>query len=256
MNNDLDQCNRIAARNLSVTCSDCSLNPICLPVAVKQQELEQLDSIIKRSRPLRKGEHLFRASDPFRSIYAVRSGTIKTYSCTEDGDEQVTGFYLPGEILGIDGICTNTHTNSAKALESAAVCEIPFEKLEVLSVAIPSLQRHFFQLMSKEIQADQQLIMLLSKKSAEERIAALLLSIAARNTARGLSSTRFRLAMSRNDIGNLLGLAVETVSRVFTRLQRSGVLAVEGKEVEVLNSHLLCNVSNGLLEEAESARTA
>ncbi len=256
MNNDADPCTRIAARNLSVTCSDCSLNPICLPVAVKHQELDQLDNIIKRSRPLRKGEHLFRASDPFRSIYAVRSGTIKTYSCTEDGDEQVTGFYLPGEILGVDGICTNTHTNSAKALESAAVCEIPFDKLETLSVAIPSLQRHFFQLMSKEIQADQQLIMLLSKKSAEERIAALLLSIAARNAARGLSSTRFRLAMSRNDIGNLLGLAVETVSRVFTRLQKSGVLAVEGKEVEVLNSHLLCNVSNGLLEEAEDARTA
>jgi CRP/FNR family transcriptional regulator len=256
MNEDAGQCTRIASRNLSVTCSDCSLNPICLPVAVKQQELEQLDNIIKRSRPLRKGEHLFRASDPFRSIYAVRSGAIKTYSCTEDGEEQVTGFYLPGEILGVDGICTNTHTNSAKALESAAVCEIPFDKLEMLSAAIPSLQRHFFQLMSKEIQADQQLIMLLSKKSAEERIASLLLSIAARNTARGLSPTRFRLAMSRNDIGNLLGLAVETVSRVFTRLQKVGVLAVEGKEVEVLDNHLLCNVSNGILEETETARIA
>lgn len=247
---------RIPSRTLSVSCQECSLSPICLPVAVKEQELDQLDSIIRRSRPLRKGEHLFRASDTFRSIYAVRSGSIKTYSVTEDGEEQVTGFYLPGEILGVDGICSNTHTNSAKALESAAVCEIPFDKMEQLSVAIPSLQRHFFQLMSKEIQADQQLLMLLSKKSAEERIASLLLSIAARNGARGLSPTRFRLAMSRNDIGNFLGLAVETVSRVFTRLQKHGLLLVEGKEVEIKNTHSLCSISEGSLDVSDEAKLA
>ncbi|CBL44569.1 Transcriptional regulatory protein [gamma proteobacterium HdN1] len=253
MLSDQDQ-GRIPSRTLSVSCQDCSVSLICLPVAVKEKELDQLDSIIRRSRPLRKGEHLFRAGDVFRSIFAVRSGTIKTYSVTEDGEEQVTGFYLPGEVLGVDGICSNTHTNSAKALESAAVCEIPFDKLEQLSVAIPSLQRHFFQLMSKEIQADQQLLMLLSKKSAEERIAALLLSIAARNGARGLSSTRFRLAMSRNDIGNFLGLAVETVSRVFTRLQKQDLLLVEGKEVEIQDTQALCNISEGMIEGREAKR--
>lgn len=246
MSSDTECKNRVPTRTLNVSCTDCSLNPICLPVAVKEKELDELDSIIKRSRPMKKGEHLFRASDPFASIYAVRSGTIKTYSVTEDGEEQVTGFYLPGEVLGIDGISTNFHSNSAKALETAAVCEIPFEKLELLSAKIPTLQRHFFQLMSREIQADQQLIMLLSKKSAEERIASLLLSISTRHAKRGLSANRFRLPMSRNDIGNFLGLAVETVSRVFTRLQKQDVIYVDGKEVEILNMQSLCHMSNGM----------
>ena len=245
---------RIPSRASNVSCNDCSLNPSCLPVAVKSQELDSLDRIIKRSKPLKKGGHLFRASDDFRSIFAVRSGTIKTYSVTEDGEEQVTGFYLPGEILGIDGIGTNVHSNSAKALEASAVCEIPFDKLEELSVAIPSLQHHFFKLMSQEIQADQQLIMLLSKKSAEERIAALLMSISARHQKRGLSPVSFRLPMSRNDIGNFLGLAVETVSRVFTRLQKQGVIAVEGKEIEICDHKQLCHLSNGVSpEQAQSA---
>lgn len=245
---------RIPAKGVNVSCGDCSLNPICLPVAVESQELDELDNIIKRSKPMKKGEHLFRASDPFHSIYAVRSGTIKTYTVTEDGEEQVTGFYLPGEILGVDGIGTDAHSNSAKSLETSAVCEIPFEKLEELSVAIPSLQHHFFKLMSQEIQSDQQLIMLLSKKSAEERIASLLLSISTRHQKRGLSPAAFRLPMSRNDIGNFLGLAVETVSRVFTRLQKQGVIAVDGKEVEILDRSHLCHVSNGVpASEAQSA---
>ncbi len=243
-----DSQGRIPAKTHNVSCNDCSLNPICLPVAVKAQELDELDSIIKRGRPLRKGEHLFRASDPFKSIYAVRSGTVKTYSVTEDGEEQVTGFYLPGEILGIDGIGSNVHTNSAKSLETAAVCEIPFDQMEKIASTIPSLQHHFFKLMSREIQADQQLIMLLSKKSAEERIGSLLLSISARHAKRGLSATSFRLPMSRNDIGNFLGLAVETVSRVFTRLQKQGIIAVEGKEVEILNNEGLCHLANGVSE--------
>ena len=253
MSNSSESADRVPTRSINVSCTDCSLNPICLPVAVNAQELDELDEIIKRSRPLKKGEHLFRASDPFASIYAVRSGTIKTYSVSEDGEEQVTGFYLPGEVLGIDGISTNLHSNSAKALETAAVCEIPFEKLEVLSAKIPSLQRHFFQLMSREIQADQQLIMLLSKKSAEERIASLLLSISTRHTKRGLSAVGFRLPMSRNDIGNFLGLAVETVSRVFTRLQKQGIILVDGKEIEVLQMQALCHMANSIDDKAKTA---
>lgn len=227
-----------------VTCTDCSLNPICLPIAVRDDELTELDSIIKRSRPLRRGEHLFRPGDTFESVYAVRSGAVKTYTLTEEGEEQVTGFYLPGEILGMDGLSTNQHSNAAKALESAAICEIPFTKLESLSSRIPTLQRHFFQLMSREIQADQQLMLLLTKKPADERVAALLLNLSSRYTRRGLSANRFRLPMSRNDIGNYLGLAVETVSRIFTRMQQSGVLTVDGKEIEVTNRQTLCDMAN------------
>lgn len=227
-----------------VTCTQCTLSPVCLPLAVRNEEVDQLDNIIKRSRPLRKGEHVFGPGDAFTSVFAVRSGAFKTYTLTEEGDEQVTGFYLPGEIIGMDGLSTNIHSNGAKALESAAICEIPFDKLESLSTRIPSLQRHFFQLMSREIQSDQQLMLLLTKKPADERVASFLLNLSSRYSRRGLSANALRLPMSRNDIGNYLGLAVETVSRIFTRLQASGVLEVQGKEIRVMRRDVLCQMAN------------
>jgi CRP/FNR family transcriptional regulator, anaerobic regulatory protein len=222
------------------SCNECSLSPICLPLAVSVDELDQLEDIMRRGRPLKRGEHLYRASDAFESVFAVRSGAVKTYVLSEEGEEQVTGFYMPGEIVGMDGISTAHHMSSAKALETASVCEIPFQRLEELSSKIPTLQHHFFSLMSREIQADRELHMLLSKKSADDRIASLLLSFAARQQRRGLSSQRIRLPMSRYDIANYLGLAVETVSRIFTRFQQQGMLAVEGREIEILDREALC----------------
>jgi len=227
------------------SCNDCSLSPICLPLAVSLTELDQLEDIMRRGRPLKRGEHLYRASDPFESVYAVRSGAVKSYVVSEEGEEQVTGFYLPGEIIGMDGISTAHHMSSAKTLETSSVCEIPFGRLEELSSKIPSLQHHFFSLMSREIQADRELHMLLSKKSADDRIASLLLSISARQQRRGLSAVRLRLPMSRYDIANYLGLAVETVSRIFTRFQQQGFLAVDGREVEILDREAMCG--NGRL---------
>lgn len=227
----------------NVSCNDCSLSPVCLPLAVEPTQLNQLDEIIHRGRPLKRGEHLFRSGDTFQSVYAVRSGALKTYAISSDGEEQVTGFYLPGEVLGMDGISTARHMSSAKALESASVCEIPFNQLEVLSQQIPSLQHHFFSLMSNEIRADRELHMLLGKKNADDRLASLLLSLSARNHRRGLSEDAFRLPMSRYDIANYLGLAVETVSRIFTRFQQQQLLRVEGREVEILNRKVLCGQS-------------
>src|SRR5210317_1842435 len=218
-----------------VNCGNCRLNSICLPLALESDDIKQLDAIIQRSKPLQKSQHLYRESDEFRSVYAVRSGTLKAYKTTDDGREQVTGFYFPGEILGMDGISNNAHASSAKALETAAVCEIPFTSLERLSSLMPNLQRHFFQLMSREITEDQQLITLLSKNSADERVAALMLSISNRNARRKLSATQFRLPMSRVDIGNYLGLTVETVSRVFSRMQKMDILRVDNKEIEILD---------------------
>ena len=144
----------------------------------------------------------------------------------------------------MDGISNNTHASSAKSLETAAVCEIPFSSLEKLSTLMPSLQRHFFQLMSREITEDQQLITLLSKNSADERVASLLLSISTRNARRKLSATQFRLPMSRVDIGNYLGLTVETVSRVFSRMQKLGLLRVDNKEIEILDTVGLQEMAN------------
>lgn len=219
----------------TVSCHDCSLSSVCLPLAVAPEQIDDLDNILKRGRSLKPGEHLYRAEDPFRSVFAIRSGAFKTYGVTPEGEEQITGFYLPGEIVGMDGVSTAHYASSARALETASVCELPFEQMESLSLRIPSLQHHFFQLMSQEIKADRELHMLLSRKSAEERVAALLLSLSARAYRRGLSQDKVRLPMPRNEMANYLGLAVETVSRTMTRLQNEGALRVQGREVEILD---------------------
>lgn len=228
----------------SISCGNCRLGSICLPLALEADDVVKLDEIVQRGRPLQKNEHLYWEGEEFTSVFAVRSGTIKAYRITGDGQEQVTGFYFPGEILGMDGISKDRYACSAKALETSAICEIPFHRLEELSTQVPSMQRHFFQLMSQEITSDQQLITLLSKNSAEERIASLFIGISARNARRKLSKTSFRLPMSRTDIGNFLGLTVETVSRVISRFAKQGLIQVDSKEITVLDLDALKQIAN------------
>ena len=224
-------------------CDTCALNPICLPVAVSNADLHRLETIIERGRPLQRGDHVFRAGDLFGSIYAVRSGAVKTYRLTPEGDEQVMGFHLPGELFGLGGLGSGRHPNNALALETASVCEVPFTRIESLSQELPGLQRHLFQRLGREISDDEQLLVLLTKRSAEERIAALLVSLSARYRRRQLSDTRFRLPMSRGDIGNYLGLVMETVSRVLTRLQNQGVIQVTGREVQIMEPRSLREIA-------------
>jgi CRP/FNR family transcriptional regulator len=214
-----------------VACQECSLHELCLPVGIGRDDLGELDRIIRRRRPIQRGDHLFVNSDPFRSIYAVRSGSIKTYTLTDDGREQVTGFFLPGEIVGLDAIGDGRHTCAARALETTSVCEIPFEELEALGERLPSLPKQLLRIMSKEMHHDQLLLMLLGKRTADERLATFLLSLSQRFGQRGYSSSEYNLSMSRNDIGNYLGLAVETVSRLFSRLQDDGMLVARGRHV-------------------------
>jgi CRP/FNR family transcriptional regulator, anaerobic regulatory protein len=228
-----------------VNCGNCRLNTICLPISLHLEDIDKLNGIIQRGKPLQKGDYLYRANDIFNSVYAIRSGAVKAISLSDNGKEQVTGFYLPGEVVGLDGLADNRYTNSVIALETASVCEIPFNRMEDLSLQIPSLQRHFFQLMSREITQDQQIITLLSKSSAEERIAALLLSISTRNNRRQLAANAFRLPMSRTDIGNYLGLTIETVSRIFSRLQKQAVINVDKKEILIENMDALLKIANG-----------
>ena len=234
----------IKLKQAKVACKDCNLFQLCLPVGIDASELEELDSIIKRRRPIKRGEHLFHVGSPFQAIYAVRSGSIRTYTPTEDGHEQVTGFHLPGELLGLDAIHLKHHPCAAKALETTSICEIPFDRLEELSTHLPSLQHQLLTVMSKEILHAQSLLMLLGKKSAEERLAALLLSLSERYQRRGFSPTDFYLSMSRNDIGNYLGLAVETVSRLFTRFQDDDVLIVQRKHICIQDLPQLRTIAN------------
>lgn len=234
-------------------CAECALNPVCLPPAVDEADLDSLENIIERRRPLPRGSQLFQQGDSFSCVYAVRTGGIKTTLNGPDGTEQITGFYLPGEIVGLDGAAAGRHGVTATVLDSTAVCAIPFARLEALTTQLPGLQHHLFSLFSREIQQDQQLLLLLGKRSAEARVAAFLLSLSARYQRRGLSGSRFLLPMSRTDISNHLGLTLETVSRLFARLQQLGVLSADGKDITVRDSAALCRMAEPAAECADEA---
>jgi CRP/FNR family transcriptional regulator len=202
-------------------------------MGLDSDDVERLDSIVKRARPLHRGDHLFRNGERFRSLYVVKTGSVKTYAPSEEGGEQVLGFHLPGELIGLDAIDKEVHACSAKVLETSAICEVPFSRFEELSGTIPSLQHQMYRLLSKEIGQESEMLLLLGKKSADERLAVFLLSMSQRLRKRGLSPTDFYLSMSRHEISNYLGLAVETVSRLFTRFQDEGLLKVDRKHVEL-----------------------
>ena len=227
-----------------VSCQQCSLSALCIPKSLSNEEMDEVDATIKRAKPLQKGTSIFTSGDTFGSLYAVRSGAFKSFSIDEAGDEHVVGFFLPGELIGLDAIDDNFHPTSAKALETSTLCEIPFSEIENLSAKIHNLQSHMFRLLSREIREDQELHMLLGKKTADERIGTFLLNLSSRYKQRQLSATLFRLPMARTDIANYLGLAVETVSRVLTRLQHQKILSVEGKDVEIINHQQLCVVAH------------
>jgi CRP/FNR family transcriptional regulator len=217
---------------------------ICVPQSLTPEEIDLVDSKVQRGRAVQRNKHVFEDGKKFTSLYAVRSGAIKAYSVDQNGEEQVIGFYLPGELFGLDAIHNDAYVCSAKALETSAVCELPYTQVTELSAKIHNLQAHMYKTFSKEINTDQQFHRLLSKKTAEERISTFLQNLSERYQRRKLSPTSFRLPMSRTDIGNYLGLAVETVSRVFTRLQQNGILKVDGKELQILDLGKLCDIAH------------
>jgi CRP/FNR family transcriptional regulator len=210
------------------------------------EDVERLDDIVKRTRPLHRGDFLFRNGDRFRSLYVVKTGSVKSFAPSPEGGEQVLGFHLPGEIIGLDAIEKDAHACSAKVLETSAICEVPFGRLEELTASIASLQHQMYRLLSKEIAHDTDMLLLLGKKSAEERLAAFLISMSKRLQKRGLSPTDFYLSMSRHEIGNYLGLAVETVSRLFTRFQDDGLMLVDRKHIQLLNLEALDALVGGV----------
>lgn len=236
----------ISLETLRVACKNCALSVLCLPMGLTPEDVERLDDIVKRTRPLHRGDFLFRDGDRFRSLYVVKTGSLKTFAPSPEGGEQVLGFHLPGEIIGLDAIDKGSHACSARVLETSAICEIPFARLVELTTSIPSLQHQMFRLLSKEIGSDSELLLLLGKKSAEERLATFLLSMSRRLAKRGLSASDFYLSMSRHDIGNYLGLAVETVSRLFTRFQDDGLMRVDRKHIELFDLEALESIVNGL----------
>ncbi|MCF6281289.1 MAG: fumarate/nitrate reduction transcriptional regulator Fnr [Candidatus Polarisedimenticolaceae bacterium] len=246
--------NVIPLEAIKIACQNCSLSALCLPMALTPEDVIRLDSIIKRNRPLHRGDHLYSEGEPFEKLRVVTTGSVKTYSTCDDGSERILGFHLPGELIGLDAIESNHHRCSAKALETTLVCDIPFDQLEKLSHQIPSLQHQLYRLLSREIGHETEILMLLGKKGADERLATFLISLSERFKSRGFSATDFFLSMSRYDIGNYLGLAVETISRIFTRFQEVGLIQVERKHVQLLNLALLKEMADGNHHKSRSHR--
>lgn len=216
-------------------CSSCNLVELCLPLDLTDRELLKLDELSALKRKFARSDYLYRSGDKFRSLFAIHSGSFKTQILHEDGREQVTGFQMTGEIIGLDAISTDIHACEAVAMENSIVCELPFNKLEILSREIPVLQRHLHKIMSREIVRDQGIMLLLGSMRAEERLAAFLLNLSQRFAARGLSATQFQLQMSRQEIGSYLGLKLETVSRAFSHFQNERLINVKVRTIEIIN---------------------
>jgi CRP/FNR family transcriptional regulator len=219
----------------AVLCSNCTLRELCLPCGTKTSDAGFVDELVSVRRRVRRGDTLYRAGSPFQFLYTVRSGFFKSYVMADDGREQVTGFQMAGEMIGLDGIETDLHKLSVTAMEDGVVCVIPFARFEELASRVPALQRQFHRMMSREIVRDQNVMMLLGSMDAEERVAAFLLNLSQRFGARGYSESEFNLRMTREEIGSYLGLKLETVSRVFSRLQQSGLIDVHNKHVRLVN---------------------
>lgn len=219
--------------SIKMTCSACRLRNICLPADLNEAEIREFEKIVKQPKPLQRGQKVFKPGDAFDSIYIVRSGSIQTYINMHSGEQQVLSFNLPGELVGFDGVSDDVFTSTAETIEMTSLCEIPFTKLEELSGKIKTLQHQLHRIMSKELLADQQLLIQLGKINAERRVAVFLINISERMHARGFSAKEFHLPMTRGDIGNYLGLAVETVSRQFTHFQEEQIIAVSRKRIVI-----------------------
>jgi CRP/FNR family transcriptional regulator, anaerobic regulatory protein len=230
---------------LKASCASCSMHQLCLPMGLDDNDISRLDKIIGGRRRLARDERLYKMDEPFRNLYAIRFGHFKTYQINASGEQQITGFQMAGELLGMDAISGDRHHCDAVALEDSEVCEIPFTRLEELFGQVPTLLRHFHRIMSQEITREQNVMLLLGNMRAEQRFAVFLINLSARYAARGYSSTSFQLRMSREDIGNYLGLTIESVSRLLSRFKKQGWISVDKREVTLLDPVMLKAMAAG-----------
>lgn len=214
-------------------CSTCAFASACLAAGVDKSRLRELHMLVEHSDPYRAGDHLFREGDPFNAIAAVRSGTVKTYVTDADGREQVRGFFLPGEVIGLDAISESRYPCNAVALEPVMLCRFSFPTLASLATRMPGLQQQLFRLLSHDIG---NAALLAGNHTAEDRLAAFLVGLSRRYASRGFRADRFQLTMSRADIANYLRLAAETVSRILRRFQDERLIRVRRREIELLDA--------------------
>jgi CRP/FNR family transcriptional regulator len=228
---------------IKVACSNCNLRELCLPLGLSAQEMQQLDGLVAKQRKVVRGDYLFRAGQPFTTLFAVRTGFFKTRLLTEDGREQITGFQMAGEVIGLDGIVNDHYTCDALSLEDAEVCEMPFDRIEEFAQTIKSLQHHIHKIMSREIVREHGVMLLLGSMRANERLAAFLLNLVQRLHARGYSSSELILRMTREEIGSYLSMKIETVSRTFSKFADEGILEIHQRHVKILDPEALQRIA-------------
>ncbi len=228
-----------------ISCKDCGVYNLCLPMGLNQSDTSLLDSIVKRKQVFKRGEVLYRVGQSFEYIYAIRSGSVKSYVFTDDGRVQITGFHIAGELVGLNDIDSLVYSCEARALETTSVCEVSIDRFQELVERMPSIQYQMLRIMSGEIRHNQELMLLLGKKSAEERVATYLLSLSRRFERRHYSPIQFNLSMSRSDIGNYLGLAEETVCRVLARFQDEGLIVSQRRQITLNDAVKLKGIARG-----------
>jgi CRP/FNR family transcriptional regulator len=239
---------------IEATCSKCNLQELCLPRGLNPKDMEKLELVVKGSRPVEKGKHIFRADDVFEAFYAVRSGSVKVYIIDEAGEEQIIGFYFPGEIIGFDGIEHHKHSCFAISLETTSFCSIHYDKIIEISSQLPNFQDQLLRLVSRELSTENKLLLTINKRNAEERMATFLVSLSSRFHKLGYSAKEYNLPMSRQDIGNYLGLTIETVSRLFTKFQRNGLVKINRKAISLEDLPALHAICNGFKEKESKCK--
>lgn len=224
---------------LETRCEDCALFNLCFAQEVSEEERSQLNQVVRRGQPVGRNEHIFHEGQAIKSVRVVRSGSVKSYQLSADGDEIVSGFYLPGEIIGLDGLSGQRHSSFAVALENSRTCDIPFRDFTAMLDKSPKLNRVMLRLLSEEMAETRELLLVVGRLDARTRVALFLLSMSRRLARRKEDPDRFRLTMDRRDIANYLGLTIETVSRTLSAMQREGVIEVRGKLVSVVDRDVL-----------------
>lgn len=241
----LNQACTVTLQELKKNCSNCNLKELCMPVGLKPEELQRLDQLVSLRRKVAKGQYLFRTGEEFASLYAVKTGTFKTLVNNQDGSDQVIGFQMTGELLGLDGLGNGSHMCDSIALEDSEVCTIPYSRLDELAQEFHALQMHFHRIMSREIVKDQNAMLLLGSMRAEQRLSAFLMNLAERQKARGFSPRDMVLRMTREEIGSYLGMKIETVSRTLSKLQKEELIRIDQKNLSILNAQALQSLATG-----------
>jgi len=226
----------LSIREVDAHCSSCVVRKLCLPAGLSPEAMHQLEGVVSHRVRVKKRDSLYRAGEQFAALYAVRLGTLKTVVLTEDGREQITGYHMAGDIIGLDGLGGDHYASGAVALEDSEACVLPFNRLDELAHDLPVLRHNLFRSIAHDIGRDQNMLLLLGSRCAEERVSLFLLELAEAFRARGYSSSEFVLRMTREEIASYLGLKLETVSRVFSHLQEEGLIQIQGRAVKLLDA--------------------